>query len=291
MIEVVEKPHFKPEDFDPAKKKPGISAILRLKNEQDYLEKALDSIRPFFDEFVIVYNQCSDRTPEIIEKFATEEPQRVRAFHYLPEVFPGHSEEHLALPANHVSSLVHYYNFALSKISYRICAKWDGDMIAAPEPFARVVDRLRRINPGSLSWWSSPWRMGFWWYSGVNLCDQDGEIFVIKPWPRSGKWDHGFWPVGRSNTFRHDPRFEVLNTRWLKKTFVGFVFFHVKAMKKDRGVTAYQLETNPDSRFRSHVEKTWIHPEHITFEEYCQIEPHARSLPNPESLRILPVRN
>jgi Beta-1,4-N-acetylgalactosaminyltransferase (CgtA) len=211
MIASVENPNFRPEDFDPARKKPGVSAILRLKNEQDYLEKALNSIRPFFDEFVIVYNQCSDRTPEIVEKFAIEEPKRVKAFHYLPKVFPGGSEQHLALRADHVSSLVHYYNFALSKISYRICAKWDGDMIAAPEPFDRVMNQLRRIKPGSLSWWLSPWRMGFWWYSGVNLWDQAGKVFVIKPRPRSGsKRDCGFWPVGRRTTFRHDPRFEVL---------------------------------------------------------------------------------
>ena len=80
MVEVVENPSFKPEDFDPSKKKPGVSAIVRLRNEADYLEKALNSVLPFFDEFVIVYNQCSDRTPEIVAEFANRDSQRVRAF-------------------------------------------------------------------------------------------------------------------------------------------------------------------------------------------------------------------
>lgn len=291
MVEFVENPSFKPEDFDSSKKMPGVSAIVRLRNEADYLEQALNSILPFFDEFVIVYNQCSDRTPQIVEKFANKEPQRVKAFHYLPEVFPPGSEQHRVLPPNHVSSLVHYFNFVLSKASYQVCARWDGDMIAAPEPFGQVIDRLRSIKPGTLSGWSSPWRMGFWWYKGVNLWDQDGKILVIKSRPTSGgRKDHGFWPAGRRHIFRRYPRGEYLRTWWFIPTFVGFVFFHVKGMKKDRGIGVYQLEKNPNSLYRKPIEETWTNPELVTFEEYCQIEPAARSLPDPASLGIRPVR-
>ncbi len=292
MIEIVENPAFKPEDFDSPKKKPGISAIVRLRNEADYLERALNSILPFFDEFVIVYNQCSDRTPEIVEKFANKEPQRVKAFHYLPEVFPQGSEQYRMLPPNHVSSLVHYYNFALSKASYRVRAKWDGDMIAAPEPFGRVIDRLRSIKPGTFSWWSSPWKMGYWWYSGVNLWDQDGQIFVVKSWPTSGsRKDHGFWPAGRRHIFRYYRKCEYLRWRWLIPKFFGFVFFHVKGMKKDRGVGVYQFEKSPNSLYKEPIERAWTNPPRITLEEYCKIEPAACSLPDPESLGIRPVRS
>jgi glycosyltransferase involved in cell wall biosynthesis len=292
MNPIVEHPSFRPEDFDPSRKKAGITAIVRLKNEEDYLEKALNSILPFFDEFVIIYNQCTDRTPEIVERFAKSEPQRVKPFHYVPEVFPQGSEMHRTLPPHHPSSLVHYYNFAVSKASYRICAKWDGDMIAAPEPFGQLVDWLRSMKPWTLSWWWSPWKRGFWWYSGVNLWDQEGKIFVLKSRPRSGtKWDHGFWPVGRRNIFRHAPKFEILDTRWLIKTFVGFVFFHVKGMKKDRGVSVYQLEKNPNSHYNGMAKEIWTNPDLITLEEYCKIEPAARRLPNPESLGIRSVRN
>lgn len=292
MIEVVENPSFKPEDFDPSKKKPGISAIVRLRNEADYLVQVLNSILPFFDEFVIVYNQCSDRTPEIVEEFVSKEPQRVRAFHYLPEVFPQGSEQHRMLPANHVSSLVHYCNFALSKASFRVCAKWDGDMIAAPDALGRVMDRLRSLKPGTLSWWLSPWKQGYWWFSGVNLWDQDRKVFVLKSRPRSGgKKDHGFWPVGRRHVFRHYSRGEYMRTWWFTRSFVGSVFFHLKGMKKDRGISVYQLEKNPNSPYRKRVEQFWTNPELITFEEYCQVEPGARSLPNPESLGIRPRRS
>jgi glycosyltransferase involved in cell wall biosynthesis len=293
MIEVVHNPSFKPRDFDPIAKRPGITAILRLRNEQDYLEQALNSILPFFDEFVVVYNQCSDRTPEIVEHFANKELTRVRAFHYVPEVFPQGSAKHAALPAHHVSSMVHYTNFAFSKASYQVCLIWDGDMIAAPGPLANIVGRLRSIKPGTLTWWRSPWKHGWWWFSGVNLWDHEGKLFVPKTRPKSsGRRDHGFWPVGRRNTFRHHPTFAVLNIRWLMKTFIGFAYFHVKGMKKDRGIGVYQLEKNPHSIYnRMKLDPRWTNPELMTFEEYCRIEPAARSLPNPESLLIQPVRS
>lgn len=292
MIEAVEKPCFKPEDFDPDGKKPGITAVLRLRNEQDYVEQAFNSILPFFDEFVVVYNQCSDGTPEIVERLAAREPNRIRAFHYVPEVFPQGSAKHAALPAHHVSSLVHYSNFAISKASHRVRLLWDGDMIAAPEPLGRIVAKLQSVRPHTLNWYRSPRKKGWWWFSGINLWDQDGKLFVPKTWPRvRGKKDHGFWSGGRRNIFRHHPIFEVLNTGWLFKTCVGFLYFHVKGMKKDRGIGVYQLEKNPHSIFNNRKLERWIHPELLTFEEYCRIEPAAQSLPKPETLGIRPVRD
>jgi hypothetical protein len=256
------------------------------------VEQVFNSILPFFDEFVVVYNHCSDRTPEIVERFAKQEPNRVKAFHYVPEVFPQGSAMHAALPANHVSSLVHYSNFALSKASYRIRVHWDGDMVAAPEPLRDIVDGLRSIKSWTLGWWRSPWKRGWWWFSGVNLWDHDGRLFVPKTrTTESGRWDHGFWPAGRGNILRHHPTFEVLHTRSLVQTHVGFVYFHVKGMKKDRGLGVYQLEKNPHSIFNIRkYDPRWTHPELLTFEEYCQIEPAARSLPNPETLGIRPIR-
>ena len=284
MVEIVNNPTFKPPDFDASSKKPGVSAIMRLRNEAEFLDLALESIFELFDELIIVYNQCTDRTPEIVAKYGRRDPQRVRAFHYLPEVCPPRTEMHGTLPAGHVSSFVHYSNFALSKASFQITTLWDGDMIAEPDALGRVLDRLRSIRPWGRSWWLSPWLLGYWWFKGVNLWDQDGKVFVVRLWPASGsKFDHGFWPVRRWHIFRHYSRGEYLRTWWLKRSFVGFVFFHVKWMKSDRGTSIRQMGAK---RF----ERTWINPELITFEDYCQIEPEASSLPAPEAMGIQPVR-
>ena len=292
MIENVENPSFSPRDFRRAGKKPGISVIIRLHNEAEYLEPALQSIQTFFDEYVIVFNTCTDRTPEIVEDFARENPGRVRAYHYVPEVFPQGSREHRRLPPDRVGSLVHYSNFALSRTSHLIWTKWDGDMVAAPEAVGGVTDRLRSLKSGTPARWLSPWKLGCWWFSGVNLWDEGGRIFVMKNRSVSGRSkDHLFWPSGRRHIFRHHPRVEYLRTIWLFPRFAGFSFFHLKGMKKERGRSVYQFDRNPDSPFRAPVEQYWTDPELITFEEYLEAVPAARSLPPPESLGIRPVRD
>ena len=66
MIETVEAPRFRNRDFAAAGKRPGLSALMRLHNEEDFAAAAIASILPFFDEIVIVYNTCTDGTPEIV---------------------------------------------------------------------------------------------------------------------------------------------------------------------------------------------------------------------------------
>lgn len=227
MIELVQVPTFRREDFDSAGKRPGLSAIVRLRNEEDFMAASLNSILPYFDEIVIVFNDCTDRTPEIVAEFVRQDPERVRAFHYGPRVFPQGSEQHRRLPANSVHSLVHYSNFALSKASYTVCCKWDGDQFAEPAAFGAVVRRLRRLERGTREWWLSPWRWGYWWYMGVNLWDNHGQIAVPQSRPIIGhSKDHGFWPANRWTIFKHHPRVEYLFTHLLAHQYVGSLFFH-----------------------------------------------------------------
>ncbi|MGD2148122.1 MAG: glycosyltransferase [Anaerolineae bacterium] len=291
MVETIENPTFKPQDFDRSRKKSGISAIVRLRNEEEFLELALDSILPFFDEFVIVYHECADRTPEIVESFANEHPDRVKAYHYLPQVFPRGSTQHEALPPDHASSFVHYCNFALSKATYQIRARWDGDMIAAPEPLGRAISQMRCLRPGTVRRPVSPWRMGFWWFKGVNLWDRDGRIEVVKSWPTSGsRKDHGFFPAGRRHVFRHYRASAYFRWRWLIPRFLGFLFYHVKGMKRDRGIGVFRFDKHPTSLYKERIEERWTDPPLMTLEEYWRTEPAARSLPKPDSLGIRPVR-
>ncbi|HZQ11160.1 MAG TPA: hypothetical protein VFD70_31605, partial [Anaerolineae bacterium] len=189
MIETVEHPVFTAKDFDRAHKKPGLSAIVRLKNEAEFAKAALESIAPFFDEIIIVFNDCTDRTPEIVAEFAECHANRVRAFHYVPQVVPIATKEHQRTPSHSPHSIVYYCNFALSKASYQICCKWDGDQIADPRGFQQITQYLRQLQPGSRDWWLSPWRMGYLWFTGINLWSARGQLFVHKVRPFAG-WKH-----------------------------------------------------------------------------------------------------
>lgn len=252
MVHIVNSPTYKDEDFSVVGKKPGISAIVRLRNESEFLNLSLSSIIPYMDEIIIVYNNCDDDTPQIVAEWAKREPEKIKAFHYVPVVFPPGSSEYLSLPTTHPSSLIHFYNFALSKISYSICTKWDGDMVAVG---SQLSDLIKKVKSEEFSNSSVDKKDTFWWFSGINLWKSKGKLFVRSELPRSGTGDIGFWKVNSNRRFIHDLRYEVLNKQEMKSEFIGWIYFHLKGVKKDRGVSNYELERYPDSRYKLLIEQ------------------------------------
>ena len=79
---------------------------------------------------------------------------------------------------------------------------------------------LRDLKPGTLGWWLSPWRLGYWWFKGVNLWEHDGEILVTKKRSLVGhRADSGFWPAGRLIRYRRTPDCQYLFRRmWCTST-------------------------------------------------------------------------
>lgn len=289
MIETVEHPSFRPAGLR-SRKKPGLSAMVVLKNEEEFAAVALESILPFFDEIVVVINGCTDRTPEIVEGFAERNPDRVRAFHYVPKVYSRGSMKHRREPPTSVHSLVHYMNFALSRTSYQIVCKWDGDQIASPLPFGNLVERLRRVKPGTVDWWLSPWQLGCWWYTGVNLYERDGGLYVVKKWPVIGtKHDHRIWPSRRWVFFKRYRESAYLFTRLLLHRYVGTVFYHLKGLKRDRGLGNLARDGSLSAPMAAFVEG-WTNPELITFEQYQATAPAPQRLPAPETVGIRPTQ-
>ena len=291
MIETVEKPLFLNSDFAAARKRPGISAFMRLHNEEDFAAAAINSILPFFDEIIVVYNTCTDRTPEIVADFARRYPDCIKAYHYVPEVFPQGSRVHTLLPADSVNSLVHYTNFAMSKATRRIRCIWDGDEIAIPQTLGRVTEQLRALRPGGgVNWLLSPHQWGYWYFSGVNLWDQDSVINVPQSLPEVGhRREHGFWAARRWRVYRRYPKGEYLFRRLMIHRWVGHLHYHVKGMKRDRGLGGFQLDKYPDSLHLPWLQKVWMKPPLQPFSEWRRQTPSAAELPDPESLGIRPL--
>ena len=109
-------------------RKRGISAMLRIKDEEEFIKPCLLSIKDFFDEVVIGLNNCSDSTPQIIKELHLP---NVTCFEYpfkLHHNGPGHN----TIPENSVHDNAYFYNWVLSKTNYSYVCKWDGDMVALP---------------------------------------------------------------------------------------------------------------------------------------------------------------
>ena len=241
-METVTGYSFRPDDLRVAARLPGISAFMRIRNGADFLEATIRTHIGHFDEIVAVYNQCTDATPDILARLAQEYGPKLKVFHYADRVYPPGSAEHAAEPANSPNSLVNYYNFALSRTRFSYATKLDDDHLAIPETLARVCGSLRAGSQ------DSDGRMHC--FSGPNLArDRDGQLAVPAFAAISGAGDIGFFRVSRDTFFRRGPKHERFARGSLKRSFAGFLYWHLKFLKEGQGFGNYELESNTDSRY------------------------------------------
>lgn len=105
---------------------PAISVIMPVYNGEAFLSEAIDSIlnQTFADfEFIIVDNGSTDKTPEILARYARRDP-RIRV----------HLQEK--------RGVAHAVNLAVSLATGRYIARMDSDDISLPARFQQQVDFL-----------------------------------------------------------------------------------------------------------------------------------------------------
>ena len=106
----------------------GVSGLLRVKNDEDFLSACIDSCIGPLDELIIVCQPSDDRTQQIVETKRRQYPDKIRAYSYRPRVLSHNlSVEELEyakkLPSDSIHLLANYYNYTLSKASYRYAVK------------------------------------------------------------------------------------------------------------------------------------------------------------------------
>jgi glycosyltransferase involved in cell wall biosynthesis len=125
----------------------GLSAMVRLRNEEEFLLPSIRSIAGEVDEIVIIDNLSEDATPSMIDTLTAEYPDKVVSCRY-PHAVGRVGEESWRLSTrgqgdSSPSLSANYYNWCLEKCTGRYVLKWDGDMIALPA-FAEALERWRR---------------------------------------------------------------------------------------------------------------------------------------------------
>ena len=107
---------------------PGLSALVRLHNEEEWIAPCLESLVGWCDQIVVVLNCCTDRTPEIVQRFWAVYRGKFSVFDYpfkIAPMGPGHDD----CPDDSVHSSAYFYNFTQSKSVYSHVVKIDGDMV------------------------------------------------------------------------------------------------------------------------------------------------------------------
>ncbi len=232
---------FRPEHLQVAARTPGIGAFMRCRNGADFVESTIRSHFAHYDEIVVVHNQCTDATPEILARLGQELGPKLRVCHYTDRVQPLGSEGHARTPGDHPESMVNYSNFALAQTRFQIAVKLDDDHLAIPDEVARMV-RALRDGRADLRYQHC--------FSGFNLArSNDGTLGIPAFDPLVGGGDHGYFRVLPTTLFQHDRRFERFSRGPLARRFAGFFYWHLKYLKAGRGFWNYELGDNPESRY------------------------------------------
>lgn len=116
----------------PTARAQGISAVVRVKDEEEWIEACLLSVSDAVDELVVVDNGSTDGTPAILARLARTLAPKLKLF-CRPEL------DHVDLS-----------NFAMAQATYRWALKWDGDFVArttGPYAISRLRERILALPP------------------------------------------------------------------------------------------------------------------------------------------------
>lgn len=114
----------------PDRLRPGVTAVLRVKNEARTLPWALPPLLRSTDAVVVVDNQSDDGSGDV----AQETAERLGLSHRLKvEQYPFDvrrcGPEHLDTPPDSIHSLAYFNNWAFAHVRTTYGLKWDGDMV------------------------------------------------------------------------------------------------------------------------------------------------------------------
>ena len=132
-------------------KKNGISAMIRIKNEEDSIYDVLNSIKNCFDEIVVVDNNSSDNTIPEINRATKDFPQlksKLNLYHYKFNIARCGIDNFMENQSS-PNSLASFYNYSLKKCSYSKVCKWDGDMLlprSMERAFQNFIQKISTTN-------------------------------------------------------------------------------------------------------------------------------------------------
>jgi Beta-1,4-N-acetylgalactosaminyltransferase (CgtA) len=252
----------------------GISGFMRLKNEAEFLDRAIATHIDGLDELIIVFNDCSDQTPEICYRWAHRLPEKIRVFEYEPKIIPIGTPESLAVNPRSPHCIANYYNFALSLTNRKVAIKIDGDHHAVARRFSRICARVRHTLPPKRRY---P-------IYGLNITEDRGELVIYNYYnyrphfsgngsakkgpPPFTSGDHAFYHVDATcwHTVDSVEGYEVMDLTD-KPRFEGapftYAFFHLKGLKQDRGTGNWTTTQAGTSHLRSDWTRNVLSPDSV----------------------------
>lgn len=148
--------------------RPGVSFIVRARNEEDNVAGCLRSIAPRVEEVIFCDNGSTDRTLAIAQDLASTF-SNIKVFSYpikVPRVGKDHAEAVLAQSRN---TLAEFYNWCLAKATCYNFTKWDADFLAVDANVAEMYAEMDLATRGDNI---------CLYYSGIEVYFEAGRWWV-----------------------------------------------------------------------------------------------------------------
>ncbi|MBT4520660.1 MAG: glycosyltransferase family 2 protein [Halieaceae bacterium] len=207
-IEGLEKYNF---TLKSEKKRPGITAMVRVKNEESNIAACIASVMPCVDEVLIIDNGSTDATVSriqaVVEKHETGKPLRLLSY---PFSVARCGDEHKQTHEHSVHNLAYYYNWCLSHCSTSHVIKWDADMRVISEAsaqlgFSHFLKYLSSTRPNALG--SFPVQTIYLEMNGKAVTTCDDIHTELRFFPNTPDI---YFVKGNNWEYLHHPRFHQL---------------------------------------------------------------------------------
>ena len=204
---------------------PGLSAMLRVKNEQLSIAWCLQSIYTIFDEIVVALQNSTDETEQIVRDLRLP---NVRLLHYPFDSHPN-GPGHDSYPADSVYSRSYFYNWTLAQTTRQWACKWDGDMVAMDD-FA--ADLRRAMTEADIVR-----------FHGVNLAGAHLDRYAVRKFtasePRLFRVTEStfYYPGKTCEVFTYPKAAELFASRPRTKALEKPAFVHLKWIKPEKLIT------------------------------------------------------
>ena len=99
-----------------------VSGIMRVKNDERFVERCVESCIDALDELIVVHNDCTDSSVNEINKMVARYPDKIKCYEYPYHIYGMNitkEEYEIArnLPKDSPHLFSSYCNFALSKVT------------------------------------------------------------------------------------------------------------------------------------------------------------------------------
>lgn len=115
-------------------RKEGLSGIMRVKNEGKFVGACIDVVIDALDELIVVYNDCTDDTEDILRDKVKQYGDRIKVFPFNNKILFSNLtleqyEYAVSLPENSPRLFCTLCNYALEQANYQYAVKIDPDQL------------------------------------------------------------------------------------------------------------------------------------------------------------------